>query len=64
MREYDLSVTYGDARRELQPAFELFEPITIHGRILDCYYPGNLLTGSNNSTFYRQLYESAVNYIC
>ena len=43
MREYDLSVTYGDARRELQRAFELFEPITIHGRILDCYYPGNLL---------------------
>jgi hypothetical protein len=46
MREYDLSVTYGDARRELQPAFELFEPITIHGRILDCYYPGNLLTAA------------------
>ena len=46
MREYDLSITYGDARRELQPAFELFEPITIHGRILDCYYPGNLLTAA------------------
>jgi hypothetical protein len=46
MGEYDLSVTYEDGLRELQPAFELFEPITIHGKILDCYYPGNLLTAA------------------
>jgi hypothetical protein len=46
MREYDSSVMYGDARREIQPTFELFEPITIHGRIFDCYYLGNLLTAA------------------
>jgi hypothetical protein len=45
MREYDLNVTYVDGRRELQPAFEL-EPITIDGKILDCYYPGDLLTAA------------------
>lgn len=46
MGEYHLSVTYGDGRRELEQAFELFEPTSIHGKILDCYYPGNLNTAA------------------
>ena len=44
MGGYNLSVTYRDGCRELESAFELFEPTTIYGKILDSYCPANLKT--------------------
>lgn len=42
MSEYNLPITYEAGCKELEPHFELSDPITIRVKILDSYHPENL----------------------